>query len=122
MTNNIQSIDRSVDKHLYLVLKSGAGNQSFPGSESASSQWLFPLELYKPELDGNSLRSTLERCVTTLFPVNHDNDYIMTPNMFIHFKYLGNCPVGHYSYHYPKPIKERLKNGAIGMYAFNYHY
>nr|XP_027195750.1 39S ribosomal protein L46, mitochondrial-like [Dermatophagoides pteronyssinus] len=97
LSNNEKSIDRSLDKYLYLVIKTKLGS---------NEHWLFPQEQYQPDQD-KSLRQTAERALENCFPSKKDK----SPSVIV--KFLGNCPSAFYSYRYPRQlIDERQKQGA----------
>ncbi|KAI2796494.1 39S ribosomal protein L46, mitochondrial [Blomia tropicalis] len=98
LTNNRHSIDRSLDRHLYLVVRKSLG---------PNQHWLFPTELYNPHLD-KSLRSTAERSLEQLYPDNLDS---------LNVKFLGNVPATYYWYRYPKSLSDE-KNGMVGARIF----
>src|SRR5699024_8987100 len=93
LTNNILSIDRSLDKHLYLLQKITLGS---------ASHWLLPQERFSTS--DRSLRETAERILAQLIPSK--------PTV----KFLGNAPAGYYWYRYPKTLT--AESGILGARVF----
>lgn len=99
MCNDNKSIDRSLEKHLYLSVKNNLGQNQY---------WMFPDEQFQPKVD-KSLRSTAERVVEKCFPLNKGK-----PGAYV--KFLGNQPSAVYQYRYPKNVSSEL--GKYGRRIF----
>ncbi|OTF69668.1 39S ribosomal protein L46, mitochondrial-like protein [Euroglyphus maynei] len=102
LSKNEKSIDRSLDKYLFLVIKTKLG---------ANEHWLFPQEQYQPDID-KSLRQTAERALDKCFPPKKDK----SPSVFV--KFLGNCPSAVYSYRYPRQMIDEQKKFGARIFLF----
>lgn len=99
LINNEKSIDRSLDKYLYLVSKIKFGSEE---------HWLFPQEAHQ---QGESLRGTAERIVQDWFPSKNGE-------CSIHVKFLGNSPAAYYTYRYPPKVAEERGKQGVRLFLF----
>lgn len=102
LSNNKKSIDQSLDKYLYFVVKSHFGKDE---------HWVFPQQLHQP---GESLRNTAERILENHFPSKLQNGNKYSVNV----KFLGNAPSCYYSYRYPSDIAEEKQKLGLKMFLF----
>lgn len=101
LTNNQQSLDRSLDKHLYLVTK-----QSIAGQD----HWLFPQIAFS--CTNQSLRASAEELLNNHFPLSSDG----SPT--VHSTVLGNAPAMLYSFRYPKDVVESSAKLGARVFIF----
>ena len=101
MTNNCLSVDRSLDKSLYLLTKQTIGGKD---------HWLFPQIAFNEE--DKSLRQSAERLLDSYFPKTAKGE------ASIYTKFLGNCPAILYSYRYPKEYAESSKKIGARVFIF----
>eukprot|EP01114_Cavostelium_apophysatum_P014180 TRINITY_DN3611_c0_g1_i1.p1 TRINITY_DN3611_c0_g1~~TRINITY_DN3611_c0_g1_i1.p1 ORF type:complete len:308 (+),score=58.81 TRINITY_DN3611_c0_g1_i1:50-973(+) len=86
--NDRKSLYRALENRLYLIVKK-------PREEHA---WSFPQGGYEPTADGNHLRNTAQR------ELSEECGSLM--NTF----FIGNAPVGSYTYKIPSTLQEKYGN------------
>lgn len=101
LVNNQLSIDRALDKHLYLTTENKL-DDGHPTEQP--SHWLFPQLLHRFGQE-RSLRETADRLVGQLFPSLTQSQY----------RTLGNAPCGLHQYLYPKSV---AASGKLGSRTF----